>query len=90
MKKEYNVKYEKYIGVTKQILELSTEIETLQNKISKLSIKKKNLFSLVDNDFFTQFKENSNRVPKDLISFMFKFFGYTNHHYKSVNSLYNL
>jgi len=84
MKKQYNNKYRTYNDCLNEISQLENDIEVVQNRIAKLNFKKTNILSLVDHDFYNQYEENLNRMPKELISFMFEFFGYSNHHYNSV------
>ncbi len=84
MKKQYNLKYKKHYEIVQQVNKIESDKEILQNKISKLNIKKRHIISLIDNNFYNQFKENYKRIPLELISFIFEFLGFYNHHHKSV------
>lgn len=90
MKKSYNAKYKSYCDLNNDITQIGIDIEVINNRMFKLHFKKKNIMLLVDNNFYSQFEVNLKRVPIELISYLYEFFGFFNHHHKSVKVNYIL
>jgi len=84
MKKNYNIKYRKHNDILIEINQMDKSLEKLQNNISKLIYKKKTIISYIDSDFYYQFDIMLNRINKDIVSFIFEFFGYSNTKFDSI------